>query len=256
MSSLIAFTKKELTAQLRSAKLFILLGIFLFLGIMNPAIAKLTPWLLESMSESLKASGFNIQAVPATVFDSWMQFFKNAPMGLIAFIIMQSNIFTKEYRSGTLILALTKGLRRRNVVISKTVVPILLWTLCFWLMFTATYVGNTLFWDNGIANHLLFSTVCCWFNGIYTIILMAFCSVITKSNIVVLAITGGVSFVLSLVGAFPNINKYLPTMLANGTSLVYGTAKPQDYTTAIIITLTLCVILFAASIPIFNKKQL
>lgn len=256
MNSLIAFTKKELTASLRSAKLYILLGVFVLLGAISTITAKVTPILFDMMSEALAASGLNIQSVSATVLDSWLQFFKNISTGLIVFIIVQSNIFTSEYRSGTLTLALTKGLARYKVVISKTVITVLMWTICLWLSFATTYICNTLFWDNSLAKHLLFSMVCWWLHGVYTIILMVFCSTIAKSNIVVLALTGGVAFVFSLVSALPKIDKYLPTMLTDGVSLIYGTAKPQDYIVAINITLLLCVILFCASIPLFNKKQL
>ena len=82
----------------------ILVIIFILLGIMNPAVAKLTPWLIEMMADSLEASGMTVTAVTVSAMDSWVQFFKNAPMGLIAFILLESSIFTKEYQSGTLVL--------------------------------------------------------------------------------------------------------------------------------------------------------
>lgn len=122
MRSLIAFIKKEFTEQLRSGRLIILGLLFVLFGIMNPAIAKLTPWLLETMADSLAESGMIITDVKVSAMDSWMQFFKNMPMGLIAFVLLESSIFTKEYTSGTLVLSLTKGLERYKVVISKALV--------------------------------------------------------------------------------------------------------------------------------------
>ena len=50
---MIAFWKKEWLEQLRSGKLIILGILFVLFGIMNPAVAKLTPWLLEAMADSL-----------------------------------------------------------------------------------------------------------------------------------------------------------------------------------------------------------
>lgn len=55
MKSLLAFMKKEWMEQVRSGRLLILVIIFILLGIMNPAVAKLTPWLLEMMADSLEA---------------------------------------------------------------------------------------------------------------------------------------------------------------------------------------------------------
>lgn len=43
MKSLLAFMKKEWMEQVRSGRLLILVIIFILLGIMNPAVAKLTP---------------------------------------------------------------------------------------------------------------------------------------------------------------------------------------------------------------------
>ena len=57
MRSFIAFIKKEITEQLRSGRLMILGTLFILFGIMNPAVAKLTPWLLEAMTDSLAESG-------------------------------------------------------------------------------------------------------------------------------------------------------------------------------------------------------
>ena len=157
MRSLFAFMKKEFTEQLRSGRLIILGLLFVLFGIMNPAIAKLTPWLLETMADSLAESGMIITDVKVSAMDSWVQFYKNIPMGLIAFVLLESNILTKEYTAGTLVLSLTKGLERYKVVISKTLVLAVLWSLGYWMCFGITYGYNAYFWDNSIAQNLFFS---------------------------------------------------------------------------------------------------
>ena len=124
MKSLLAFIKKDFLEQLRVGKLFIITALFVLFGIMNPLIAKLTPWLLEVMADALAESGMQITNVTVTAMDSWVQFFKNIPMALIAFTLIEGSIFTKEYSSGTLILALTKGLERflrnSNHILNRT----------------------------------------------------------------------------------------------------------------------------------------
>ena len=96
MKSFYAFLKKEWLEILRSGKLTILLILFLLFGIMNPAIAKLTPWLLQAMSDSLEASGFLVTDVQVDAMTSWTQFLKNIPMALMAFVLICSNIFSKK----------------------------------------------------------------------------------------------------------------------------------------------------------------
>ncbi len=256
MKALFAFIKKETLQQLRSGRLMILGILFVLLGIMNPATAKLTPRLLEIMADSLAESGMTVTNVTVSAMDSWMQFFKNMPLGLIAFILLQSSIFTKEYSSGTLVLSLTKGLERFKVVVSKTTVLTVLWTLGYWLCFGITYGYSAYFWDNSAAQNLVFSAVCWWMFGVCVISLMILFSTIANSNTGVLVGTGSVVLASYLLGLFPKISKYLPTFLADGNSLIYGVAEEKSYVAAIIVTVGVSLICFAVSIPIFNRKQL
>ena len=256
MKSLFAFIKKECMEQLRSGRLWITLALFVLLGIMNPAVAKLTPWMLEVMADSLAESGMIVTDVKVSAMDSWVQFFKNMPIGLIAFVLLQSSIFTKEYGSGTLVLSLTKGLERFKVVISKTGVFFAIWTVCYWLCFGITYLYNSYFWDNSVAENLLLSVVCLWLFGVFVISLMTLFSTISASNTGVLLGTGAIVLVSYLVGLIPKANKYLPTLLTDGNSLIYGMTQSKEYIAAIIVTSIASIICFSVSIPIFDKKQL
>ena len=256
MKSLFAFMKKECMEQMRSGK-FLLLGvIFVLFGVMNPAVAKMTPWLLEVMSDSLAESGMTITVVEVTAMDSWVQFFKNIPMALIAFVLLQSNIFTKEYTSGTLILSLTKGLERYKVVVAKTVMVSLLWSIGYWLCFGITYAYNAYFWDNAVAQNLIFSVVCWWLFGMFTVALMVLFSTLSNANTGVLLGTGGVILVAYLLGIIPKVSKYLPTKLADGNSLIYGLSDVESYVPALVITVVASLVCLVVSVPVFNKKQL
>lgn len=256
MKSLIAFTKKEIISEIRSGRLLILGILFVAFGIMNPAVAKLTPWLLDIMADSLAESGMTVTDITVSALDSWAQFFKNIPMALIAFILLEGSIFTREYTSGTLLLSLTKGLDRYKVIIAKTFVPVALWSVGYWLCFGITYAYNAYFWDNSIAQNLMFSAICWWLFGIFVISLMVLFSTLSKANAGVLLGTGGVVFVCYLVGLLPKVSKYLPTMLADGTSLIYGLAEVKTYIAAIVITGVASLCCLMVSVPIFNKKQL
>ncbi|MBQ8215186.1 MAG: ABC transporter permease subunit [Clostridia bacterium] len=256
MRSLFAFIKKEFTEQFRSGRLIILGLLFVLFGIMNPAIAKLTPWLLETMADSLAESGMIITDVKVSALDSWVQFFKNMPMGLIAFVLLESSIFTKEYTSGTLVLSLTKGLERYKVVVSKALVLTVLWSLGYWLCFGITYGYTAYFWDNSIAQNLVLSVVCWWLFGMMVVALMVLFSTVAKSNTGVLLGTSGVVLASYLVGLLPKCSKYLPTFLTDGNSLIYGLVETKTYMPSLVIAVATGVICFAISIPIFNKKQL
>ena len=132
MRGYIAFFKKEWLEAVRSYRLAILLIAFAIFGIMNPLIAKLTPYLLEN----LMPEGISIQISEPTAIDSWMQFFKNIPqMGTIVILLMFSGLFANELQKQTLVPFLTKGLSRAQVILSKLSISYVLWTISYFLSF-------------------------------------------------------------------------------------------------------------------------
>ena len=256
MSAFFAFLKKELLEASRSGKLLFLVILFLLFGIMNPAIAKLTPWLFEIMSESLEESGMVVTQVTVDALTSWTQFFKNVPMALIVFLLMYSGSFTKEYEKGTLIPILTKGLPRYKVVLSKALVMTAVWTAGYWLCFAVTYGYNDYFWDNSVAMHLASAVANYWIFGLWTVCLSVLFSVLSRSYSTVLLGTGGCVLASYLLQQFPKLRTYTPTSLMNSASLLLGTEQPQDYTVALILTVAIGLVCVAVSIPVMNKKQL
>lgn len=256
MKSLMAFMKKEWLAQFRSGRIIILGIVFVLFGVMNPAIAKLTPWMMEIMSDALAETGMAVTVIQVDAMTSWTQFYKNIPIGLIVLVVMQSSIFTGEYRSGTLVLALTKGLERYKVVVSKTVMVTALWSVYYWLCFGITYGLNAFFWDNSIAHNIVFSAVCMWLLGIWVLMLAVLFSAIMKTNIGVLMGTGGVFLGIYLISLLPKVTKYTPSMLLNGAELLTGAENPSLYGASIIVTIIMCAVCVAASVMILNKRQM
>ena len=256
MKSLLAFIRKEMMEQRRSGKGLILGILFILLGIVSPAIAKLTPWLMEMMADSLAGSGLIFTSVSVSAMDSWTQFFKNMPIGLIAFVLIESSIFTREYQTGTLVLSLTKGLERYKVVAAKTVVLVFLWTVSYWLCVGITYGYTAFFWENAVAQHLLFSLICWWAFGLFAVALMVLFSAMAGSNTGVLAGTGSVVLGCYLLSFFSRLKKLMPTMLMDGTSLIYGIAEPKAYTVPLVIAAVAIPVCLSVSVSVFNRKQL
>ncbi len=244
----LVFIKKELFDALRSEKLLILGIVFVLLGIMNPAIAKLTPLMMQLLADQLAESGMIVGDITIDASASWTQFFKNIPMALIVYILVCGNIFTKEYESGTLVLLLTKGLKRRQVVVAKATVLLLGWTLGYFLCFGITYGYNAYFWDNSVMTNLIASIIAWWLFGIFAVALTVFFSVLSKSTSgVFLGTCAGVavSYILSLI---PKLAPYTPTSLMSVTN--------SGITKAVIVTVCLSVALLISSIPFMNKKTI
>lgn len=159
MKQFLAFTKKEFLELTRTGKVYILLIIFAIFGIMNPAIAKLTPWMFEMLADTMKEQGIVINEVAVTAMTSWEQYYKNMSMEFIVLVVMFCGILTSEYQKGTLINMLTKGLPRWKVILSKSITLFASWSLCYWLAFGITYTYNAYFWNNSIANHVIFAAM-------------------------------------------------------------------------------------------------
>ncbi len=256
MKALLAFWQKECMEITRTGKLIILLLIFVLFGIMNPAVAKLTPWMLEMLSEQLAESGFAVLDVTVDAMTSWTQFYKNIPLALIAYVLIFSDSFTGEYRSGTLLLALTKGLPGYKVVLAKTTMLLALWTLGYGLCFSITWGYNAYFWDNGIAEHLLQSAVLWWLFGVWVICLLVLFSALLQNNTGVVLCTGGTVLLLYVLSAIPKVKAYLPVLLMNSGSLLSGAAETDAYGRAALAAVASVVVSVTAGILIMNKKQM
>lgn len=255
MKALAAFLKKEYLEAVRTGKFMILVLLFVLFGIMNPAVAKLTPWMLEMLSESLEKSGFAVTDVQVDALTSWSQFFKNIPMALIAFALLFSDSFTKEYRSGTLLLVLTKSLARYKVVLAKAVLLVSLWTLGYGLCFCITYGYTAYFWDNSIAHHLVPAVGMWWLFGAWVICLIVLFSSLLVNNTGVTLCTGGIVVLAYLWSFIPKAKAYSPAMLMNVGSLLSGMEMVEAYMRAVVVAAVTAVMLVGVSVLKMNKRQ-
>ena len=251
-----AFLKKEWMETVRSGRLFLLLLIFSLFGIMNPAIAKLTPWMMSVMSESLEDAGFVMTSVKVDAMTSWTQFYKNIPLALMIFVLLESSAFTSEYQKGTLIPVVTKGLPRHCVVEAKALMLYLTWSFGYFLSFGITLLYNSFFWDNSVVSHFTMGAVCYWLFGIWVISLLVFFSAVCENSSLVLLGTGSVAAGVYLLGLFPGISRYVPSKLMDGLGLLQGIYSPEDYVVSIIISCILSVLCFILAVRCFERRKI
>ncbi len=255
MRTLFAFMKKECMEIARTGKLTVLVLLFALFGVMNPALAKLTPWMMEMLSGSLAESGLTVTNVQVDAMTSWTQFFKNIPLALIAFTLLSSDSFTREYRSGTLLLALTKGLARYKVVLAKAVLLLSLWTLGWGLCFSITYGYTAYFWDNGIADHLFLAAAMWWLFGVWVIGLLVLFSSLLQNNTAVTLCTGGAVSLAYLLRVIPRAKAYSPALLMNADPLLSGAEEAVAYRAAALVAAVSALMFIILSVMNMNKRQ-
>lgn len=256
MKQLVTFWKKDWQEMLRSGRLWILLILFTLFGIMNPAMAKLTPWIMEMAADSLEGSGLVITEVKVDALTSWAQYYKNVSLVMLVFFFMISSILTVEYQKGTLINMVTKGMVRWKIIVSKNLVLVLLWTLLYWVCYGITYGYNAYFWDNGIAENVFFGAFCVYILGLWLCSLVIIMSSVATTQSMVVLLTGGVFGGCYLVGMLSKWKEYLPTQLLSAGNLLSGNGGQKEYTMALALCLAWSLLNVLAAVLFFNKKSL
>lgn len=254
MKQLIAFTKKEFIELWRTNKIVILFFVAMILGFQNPIVAKITPDLMKNFMPK----GIVVNLPKPTVFDSYAQFFKNmVQMGMIIFVLMFSTIMQNEIKQKTLVILLTKGLKRCNVVISKFIVSYVMWTLFYFLSFTVTFLYNMMFWKYEVINNLLLSVTLPWVFGLMLISIVIFGGILFKSYVANLLVLIGGVFSMFLFNFIDFVGKYSPLNLVSiNMQLILNRHIEQNICVSVVITLGISFVLFILSILVFNKKEI
>lgn len=152
MKSIWLLFKKEQLEAFRNYQWIILSIAFIFIGILNPFTALITPTLMENLLPVDIASTFP----EPTAVDAWAQFYKNTPqLGLVLMLLMFSSKMGKELREGTLTIFITKGVRREAFFFSKWGSALFTWTVVLLLTFMITWGYTAFYFDQSIVDHLV-----------------------------------------------------------------------------------------------------
>lgn len=254
MNTLVALFKKETLEFSRTYKLLIVITVFLIFAIMSPLAAKFMP---EIMAQFLPKEVADSFPTPSAL-DSWAQFFKNfSQIGLFVTALLFAGTIIHERNEGTLIILLTKGLRRSTVVLAKTIFSMVVWTVMYWGAFGITYFYTWYYWKGDNVEHLGLAIGNLWLFGIVLIAVILFGNVLFKSiysNLLWLALFVGIWFIVSI---FPKLEDYNILRLAtDGNNILKGLSDASDFNWIYVISLGLIIVLQVLTIRIFNKKSL
>lgn len=256
MKQFAAFTRKEWMEQIRSGKGYLLLIIFVLFGILSPALAKLTPWLYETMADEIAQQGFVLQPVEVSALTSWQQYYKNISLMLLVFVVMSGGVMAGEYQKGTLIPILTKGMPRFKVLAAKLTMVLFSWTVCHWAAYGITYGYSAYFWDNSVVKTPGFAAFCIYILGIWLILAMMLGAVCLESQGAVLLFTGGITVVSYVLGMIPALSKYVPTKLIGASELLTGAVKPAAMMKPLVVSAIFMVVFGALAVFAFQRKRI
>lgn len=255
MKKLWALLRNEWRCRVRTGQLLLLLILAVLFGIMSPMIAKLTPWMFESIADSLSEQGIIVGEIKVTAYTAWQQYYKNMPIFLLIFMVLSSNVLTDEYQKGTLIPILTKGLPRSYVLLSKVCIQSLLWTLCYWLVFIVTYGYILYFWGNDVAGHWFLAAFYIWILGLWLLSVLFLASAVCGQNLHVLLFTGGVAALGYLMGVFSEWKNYSPLTLMNAGRLVMEEAGGKESVAAAVAAVS-AVLFLVCAVRLFERRKI
>lgn len=253
MRGFIAFSKKELTENIRNYRLLIMLAIFLIFGLMSPLLAKFTPQLMEALMPNLAEAFEN-----PTALDSWTQFYKNvSSLGLSLTIILFSSCLSGEYAKGTLTIMLTKGLSRPAVVLSKFFAAAIILTVSYWLSFGVTCGYTAYLWPDASLPNVFFAAFALWIAGLMYLCILMFGCVLFRQAFTSILFLLVITVIMGFLEQIEQTAGFSPVILVSkNIDLLSGAATVSSFIMPLIISVFISVALLMMSIVAFNKKQL
>ncbi len=254
MRIFLSLIKKESMENIRTHKFLAIIVLFVFIGLISPLTAKLTPLLLKS----LVPNNIEVNIANPEEIDSWVQFFKNiSQIGMFGLVMIFSNQIAKELQKGTLINLLSKGLQRFHVIISKFAISLIMWAISYGISFCITYFYTGYFFENTLSwNRILMASILPFIFGVYLISVEILGGVIIQ-NVVGTLLFVAVNVVMQfLLSVKTEIVKYMPiALIGKPVNLIKGIGV-DDFFVPIFTTMGLIFISIVLSVIILNKKQI
>ncbi len=254
MRTFLSLLKKETIEGVRTKKMISTFILFLFIGLISPLTAKLTPMILQSIA----TGNIDINVAPPSEIDSWTQFFKNiSQIGMFGLAIILSTQMANEFQKGTLINLLSKGLPRYQVVLSKIFYNFILWFIAYFCSFILTYFYTKYFFGISFPiRNILMAALLPFIFGLFLISLEILAGVISGNAIGTLILTTLGIVIQLILSIRDEIVKYMPiALIGKPVNLIKGIGY-DDYYVPIITGSILLILCIVISLAVINKKQI
>jgi ABC-2 type transport system permease protein len=253
----VAFLRKEFTAIFKTYRFWVIPVVLFFFSVMSPAMAKLTPQILDAAMPK----GMAIKMPAPQLTDAFAQWFKNlSQIGVLAIILLTMGIVAEEKTSGTILLIVTKPVSRANVILSKFFAQSTWLGISFIAAAAICYVYAAVIFKFQKLAEFAQANVLYLMYFILVVAVTIFFSAVMKNQIAAGGLTLIATMGISIVAALsPTFDKYAPTGLTTvGLKLALGQKGAELSRSAWPAAITvLCIAaLLAISIVIFNREEL
>lgn len=235
MKGLGPLLKKELREQLRTYRLVIVGGVFLFFGISTPLLLKYLPDLLKLASQEIP-----IELPTFTAADSLLEYAGTiGQIGVLIAVLVAMGAIANERRHGTAVMVLSKPASHAAFVTAKLIASSLTFLVSlalaslFCFGYTVWLIGGASAGAFAVLNLLL---------GLFLVFCLAltlFFSSVFKSSLAAGGLSIAVLISQGVLAALPVIGDYFPgKLLGWGNSLLGGSSASYWWALAITIVLT------------------
>jgi ABC-2 type transport system permease protein len=252
MSFLVAF-RKEWIELARSYRLLVVAIVLVFFGLTSPLLAKFTPEIIK-----LIPGGEDLSRLipPPTVWDAIAQYVKNiGQFGILLALLLTMGSVAQEKDKGTAAIVLVKPMPRSIFLAAKFAALAAMFAITLLAAGSACYYYTLLLFEPmDITSWLGLNALLLLYILVFVAITL-FCSTLARSQAAAGGIALGLMALLGLVGAIPNLGKYLPGELITwGTRLMRGELTASW--TAFGVSLGMIVFSLLAAWAIFRRQEL
>ncbi len=251
MTGLLPLIKKEVMEQVRTYKLVIVAGIFLFFGISTPLLLKYLPDIIKLTGEQIP-----IEIPPPTAMQALAEYVSTVgQVGLLLAVLLAMGSISGEVKAGTAIMTLSKPISRASFVGAKIIALSSNFLLSLAISSAASFVYTVWLIENTDVAGFLGVNVLLAVFLIFCLALTLFCSSLFRSSLA----AGGTAIAILLaqagISSLPTIGNYMPgKLLGWGMNLLSGNGN--QYWSALIITLVLTALALYLAQKILRIKDM
>lgn len=245
--------RKELLEQWRTYRMFLIAIVLIAFGMLSPLIAKITPELLRLLPGGDQLVGI----LPApTVADAITQYIKNInQFAFLLAVLTTMGAVAQEKERGTAVLMLVKPLGRGAFLAAKFTALAITYLASILLAGLAAYYYTMVLFSAPDLTPWLLMNVLLWLYTLVYIAITLLASTLLKSQAGAAAIGFGAMAVISILGAVPNLNTYLPGQLINWAATAFTNPAATSWA-AVCVSLGLISACLLSAWAIFEKQEL
>jgi ABC-2 type transport system permease protein len=253
MRGLVALLKKELKEQLRTNRLVIVSGVFLFFGLSTPLMVKYLPELIKLAGES----GMSIEIPPPTAVQAMAEYTSTMiQFGALIAVLIAMGAVAKERESGTAALTLSKPVGYPAFITAKfkamgvtTLVAALLGGLACWGYTYALFDGAPVL-------GFIYQNLLMLLYLMLTVAVTIMYSCVFKSQLAAGALGLVTVITLTLTSSLPWVGKFLPGELVGwGNNLLAGVSGQSGWW-AVLVTIALIILSLYLGWTALRKKEI